>query len=422
MIQLTRQQLAFIAIVLLTYAAVWVDTLFGIFSFLGLGALKVSLLYRLTITVIILVMMFVYQNILSWYMKFMLLGWAFLLWVLTWPAGDLELVTQVNHILRLLYPFGLGLLTYKLLSTFPQFSQRTLAGIGHYGWVVGVFVVFSAFTGLGLESYGEHAFGIKSFYFAGNDTGLAALLALCCLFCVLYYQPSPLRFGAILFCLSGLILMGTKAGWAGALLVSFSYLIVFLFFKKTQGSVGVMLKGATVIGMVAVVAFAASIIVPNYDRISYQIEQFQALAAGQNPRAELIQAADRHFTDYPDQLALIGNGDRFDAGVGERYFVTFNNTLGTTTNKLVEQDWYDLRGHYGMPFALFVTLGHVAFLLLAGWQWITRPRVISFTLLLALSLFMGHAMLAGHAFLSGQSGGLAGVLYGLLLARTRRSG
>lgn len=422
MISLTRKQLALLGIFLLTYAAVWVDTLFGVFSFLGLGMLKVSLLYRLALTVIILVTMFVYQNILSWYMKLMLLCWAFLLWALTWPAGDLELVSQVNHILRLLFPFGIALLSYKLLSMFPQFQLRALSGLGHYGWVVGVFVLFSAVTGLGLESYGEHAFGIKSFYFAGNDTGLAALLALCCLYCVLYQRPNLVNFMAILLCLSGLILMGTKAGWAGAVLVSFTYLLVFLFVKKTQGPMGIMLKGVTVVGMVAVVSFAASLIIPNYDRISFQIEQFQALAAGQNPRAELIRAADRHVTDYPDKLAIVGNGDRFDAGVGERYFVTFNNTLGTTTNKLVEQDWYDLRGHYGMPFALFVTLGHLAFLLLACWQWVTRPNVVGLTLVLALSLFMGHALLAGHAFMSGQSGGLAGVIYGLLLVRMRRSG
>ncbi|PTB87138.1 hypothetical protein C9928_06695 [Pseudidiomarina aestuarii] len=417
---ISKRQAALLGLLFITYAAVWIDTAYGILSFLGLGALKISMLYRLVLTATLLVLMFVYQSFLAWYMKLMMLFWALLLWALTWPVGDVELVNQINHILRLLFPFGMAIITFELLRVNHSLQSLTLKGIGHYGWVVGCFLILSAVTGLGLESYGDHAFGIKSFYIAGNDTGLATLIALCCLFCVLYYQPSLTTFMAILLCIAGLILMGTKAGWAGTFVIVMVYLTIFLLFKKSHGAVGLSLKSIAVVGVFSGLTIASILLVQNYDRVRFQVEQFQALAEGENPRAELIQSAERHLMDYPGRLALVGNADRFDAGVGERYYVTFNNIKGTNTNKLVEQDWYDLRGHYGTPFALYVTLGHLAFLLLAVKLFLRKPSVFNMTLAFSLFMFMGHGMLAGHAFFSGQAGGLAGIVYGILLIRMRR--
>ncbi len=423
LVRLKRCHIGYLSCLILAFLPIWIDTGYGILSYFGLGTLKISMLYRLIITSLIFLIVMLNNSLLSFYIKVLLISWALLIALISLPVGDLSLVNQINHILRLIYPFGIALIALITLQNFDtqgrSLSEAFISGAGHYGWVFGVFLIISFITGMGLESYGDHAFGIKSFYIAGNDTGLAALIALTVLFSSFYYKTDALNALKILSCLAGLVLLGTKAGWGGAVIMLSIFTLVFVFVKKSKGILGGITKTAF-IGVISGLVISASILITeNFDQVKFQLTQIQKLLEGKSPRQALTDAADQHFLNYPDKAAFVGAGDRFNIGVGEGYYLYFNNIHELDTSKLVEHDWYDTRGHYGVPFALLVALGHLFFLILAFVSFIKKPSVFYLSICVAISIYLGHALLAGHAFYSMQPSGVLGILYGVLIYNER---
>ncbi|CAB0151182.1 hypothetical protein PSI9734_01595 [Pseudidiomarina piscicola] len=403
---LSNERIGKLALIMLVYPLIWLDTLYGVFSFLGMEAIRISLLYRTAILLLGLIIVYTRTGILSWLIQVLILLWAFILVITSYPVGDTQFIIEFTQLTRWLYPFTVVMLILAAMERFGQHDQLLIKGVAYYGWVFGAFMLFSFVTGLGIPSYEEGVFGIKSFYVGGNDIGLAALISLTAMFVVLHQQFSWWRLAQIILCCSGLLLLGTKAGWAGAVMLVFGFSLLFRRMRWV------------VLPLVVVVALAsANWIQANQDSLSYQLSQVQALLKGANPRERLIEAAEGQLEHYPNKAELTGGGYSFYTGSGRDYYVTHNNTTGIETYKAIEQEWYDLRGGYGVPFAVYVVLSHLLFMVMTLALWFKRPSVEHLGFFIASVLYVGHGLLAGHAFVSGQPSGLLAVMYAIVIYR-----
>ncbi|WP_411360699.1 O-antigen ligase family protein [Pseudidiomarina salilacus] len=405
-IALSQQQIGKWLLLLLVFPVIWLDTLYGFFSYLGLGALRISLLYRTLVLLLGLIIVYTRSGLLSWLVQAMILFWSTLLILNTYWLGEVQFITEFTQLTRWVFPFSVLVLTLAALEKYGDHTTLIMQGVAYYGWVFGGFMLFSFVTGLGIPSYEEGVFGIKSFYVGGNDIGLAALISLTIMFVLLRRQFSWWQLGKIVLCVAGLLLLGTKAGWAGAVLLVVGFTMLFKRMRWFALPL-VLIAGA----------WSITWIQANSDTLSYQIDQLQTVAKGANPRERLMQAGDGQLEHYPNKAQWTGGGYSFYTGSGRDYYVTHNNTTGTETFKAIEQEWYDLRGGYGVPFAVFVFLCHfllLALSLLLLWR---RPNIEHLGIAIASCLYIGHGIFAGHAFVSGQPSGLIAVLYAIVIYR-----
>lgn len=416
-LQLTKAQLGSLLTILLIYPVIWLDGSYGVFSYVGLEVLRVSLLYRMILIIAGLYLAYTTSGPISWLIKIMVLFWALLLLVSSYPYGDLAVTKDINHLSRRIYPFTVMIVILFLLNHFGDRTRLLLKGIGHYGVIFGLVMLFSFVTGLGYESYGDYAFGIKSFFVGGNDVGLAALLSLAVLFSQLYYNISLWNLFRIALTFIALMLLGTKAGWAASVLIAGLFAVVILFFLRPVNTSQATLKWSLMSLVIAVTIGVGTYVQTNFESFQYQVQQAQQLLQGTSPRHRLIESYKRHEANYTESFDLTGGGAAFYEGLGREYYLVDNNRGGFDVFRQVEQEWYDLSGGYGVPFAVFVFAFHGLFIGLSFFLFFRVPTVEHFALVVGLCVYLGHGIFAGHAFVGGQPSHLVGIMYAIALYR-----
>lgn len=419
-LSLTNRQLGSLLGIMLVYPVIWLDAAYGVFSYFGLGALRISMLYRIIILLVGLYIAFTTSGLIGWLIKIMVLAWAALLLLSTYPDGNAVLAKDINHLLRRLYPFTVFIATLAFLSHFGDRTSLLIKGLAHYGVIFALVMLFSFVTGLGYESYGDYAFGIKSFFVGGNDIGLAAIISLAILFSQLYFNISLLNLARVGVTFIALMLLGTKAGWAASTFIAGCFAIIILFFLRSKNRYQRSLKWTVMSLVIALTVGIASYVQENFDDFKYQLQQAEQLLAGTSPRHRLIESYKRNEINYDESIQLLGDGGYFYVGVGREYYLVDNNKGTFDVFREVEQEWYDLTGAYGVPYAVFVFSFHGLFIFFATLLFFRRPSVENFALMLGLYIYLGHGIFAGHAFVSGQPSHLVGIIYAITFYRLQQ--
>lgn len=416
-LKLSTAQLGSLLAILLIYPVIWLDTAYGVFSYLGLEALRVSLLYRMVILLCGLYLAYTTSGPISWLIKLFVLVWALLLLLSSYPDGNLAVTKDINHLSRRIYPFTVMITVLFLFQHFGDRSRLLIKGMAHYAVVFAVVMIFSFATGLGYESYGDHAFGIKSFFVAGNDIGLAALLGLTLLFSQLYYHMSLWNLVRIAATFLALMLLGTKAAWAASVAIAGAFTLVIFVFLRASSSYQRFLKWSVMTIILGSSGAVATYVYTNFETFEYQFAQAEQLLEGTSPRQRLIEAYKRNEVTYDASFDLHGGGAAFYEGLGREYYLVDNNKGSFDAFREVEQEWYDLAGGYGVPYAVFVFALHGVFIFFTLLLCFRVPTVEHFALALGVLVYVGHGVFAGHAFVSGQPSHLVGVIYAIAIYR-----
>lgn len=419
-IRLDQAQIARLLTIALIFPIIWLDSLYGILSFVGLEALRVSLAFRMLLLALGFVLIYTQRGLLANVLKTVILVWLGLLLIQSYPVGDTGFFSDLNIFLRWIYPFVITLLALHIYRRYGEVAELSERGIAHFGWIFGAFMVFSFVSGVGLESYGDHAFGIKSFYVGGNDIGLAALIALCLLAAFFCEQLSWISAGKLLLCVVGLALLGTKAGWLGVAIILSVFFAIYLVFKRSVTVKQRVAKTIVAILLSISVVSVSSFVHKNYELFEYQFSQLGQIMEGANPRALLVLAGKRELQQHDKQADLVGLGERFYLGSGREHYLISNNSSVFETYLIIEQDWYDLRGAFGIPFAFLMSAMHLFFWLAAIAVFMRQPTIRHFSFVLALSIYLGHGYTAGHAFMGTQPSSLVGIIYALILMQWQR--
>lgn len=414
---LDKKHIGVLCIILMIYPVIWLDSIYGIFSYMGLGALRVSMLYRTLILLVGLYIAYTTSGPIGWLIKVMILAWSLLLLTSTFPDGNVAITKDINHLLRRLYPFTVMLTTLWLLNKFGDHTKTLVKGIGHYGVVFALVMLFSLVTGIGDGSYGDYAFGIKSFFVGGNDIGLAAIISLSVVFAQLYYNVSLINLIRVGIVFIGLVLLGTKAGWAGTIAIAGCFTLIFLFFFHGRSLYQKTFKWTLILLVITSFIAASLFVKDNFESFEFQLKQAEEILDGASPRKRLLEAYNRAEASYPETLLFLGDGAAFYEAVGREYYLVDNNKGTFDVFKEIEQEWPDLVGGYGVPYTVFVFAFHGLFIGLTLLLFIRTPSVEHFALSVAVSIYLGHGIFAGHAFVSGQPSHLIGVIYAIATYR-----
>ncbi|MCI2285067.1 O-antigen ligase family protein [Colwellia sp. MSW7] len=395
----------------LVYFAVFVDAIFGALTLANYGSIKLSLVYRLVILVTFVVLIFRSNNFFSNYIKFILVLWVTSLFNLVITGRITEIFLDIQIFVKVLFPFAVFFILYQQLKH-KNYCYMVCKGLSLFGFVAGILFLFSILTGIGFQNYSADLFGISSFFFAGNDIGIALVLSLCFSWLLFLTTPGKYYFFAILFTSLALVLLGTRTGILGATIVDSIYIVIFLFrkypnlhFQKSM----LFPKLIISVFLSVTVFFIISFVLENLDMFSIQLERFGDVAEGHNPRAILIEQGMKYINQRPLIEGVLGSGTYYQLELAKGLMSTVQGTLDFHTYRAsFEHDIYDIHALYGKGLGGAILLAHLFFLLFSIVLFIKNRCLLSLTLCISLGLVFIIGNLSGHGITSAQVGTLFG--------------
>lgn len=392
---LTRSQIFIWLNVLILVVPVLVDFFNGLIFFVSGAEVSVGALYRVALLGLTLPFVFLIKNkfVKLWVGgMFFLFCISFVVW--NFHADFVELKTELEFLSRIMFPYFLLAYFIYLQENYLMKFDDILKLLNLFGTIVGGFLVFSFVTGIGMKTYDDNSYGVKSFFIAVNDVGLCLLM--CFISCMYRMLANFTTYKAIQasLCFLGLLVTGSRTGTAGAAGVMFIFLILPLFYGRGNLNMSQVFKvtmlSIMMIGTIAIVKVA-------YDYIQeypYMLEKFESVGE-ESARAHLEKAAMERITNRPAVMQVFGEGT-----FAFHKYVEIGNTGGKTyaKGKWVEQDIMDMVGSYGylvggmmlgFPVAMFVLLG-LKFL-------INGRRFRDLAMAFLVLIFILHSFTAGHA-------------------------
>ncbi len=283
--------------------------------------------------------------------------------------------------------------------------------------VAGSFL-FSAATGISNKTYGDYAFGEKSFFDGGNDIGLFTLLMSVVMLRALIAERRMRYHAALLLSLVPLALLTTRTSWAGAAIILALYGLIQLL-RPARSLGGRLYTLGFFAAILVFIGTVVSEIIALIKENQYLFDKFiNTLSEG--PRELMTTFAMHRVADFNLAEILFGAGDavhRALAGYYNRFGVVDYVPL---TERFIEQDPLDLYVYGGLIAVMLVYAMHLRLYGMALTLWLRhRCRIEDGLLLLGCSLYIMHSIVAGHAMLSPIVASAIAPLYALA-ARSQR--
>ncbi|MGB0424121.1 MAG: O-antigen ligase family protein [Flavobacteriales bacterium] len=392
---LDRRTIFRILFYMILIVPVAVDLVNGLIFFLSGTEVSVGALYRVALMGMTLPFIFLIKNK---FVKFWVGGMVFLfivsftIW--NFNADFIELKTEVEFLLRIMLPYFLLSFFVYVQENYVFDFDEFLSLMIWFGFIIGGCIVFSFITGVGIKTYDDNSYGVKSFFIAVNDIGLCLLL---CFAASLYRFLADFNlFKAIqaVTIFMGLLATGSRTGTAGAAAVLFFFLIVPLFYGRKNVNMSSSFK----YGMISIMMVGAvAMIKVAYDYIQeypYMMEKFESIGE-ESARAHLEKAAMERITNRPAIMQVFGEGT-----FAFHKYVEIGNTGGKTyaKGKWVEQDIMDMIGSYGYVVGGMMLGFPILILGMIGIKFLTQGRkFIDLAMATITGLFILHAFSAGHA-------------------------
>ncbi|WP_293297974.1 O-antigen ligase family protein [Allomuricauda sp.] len=138
-------------------------------------------------------------------------------------------------------------------------------------------------------------------------------------------------------------------------------------------------------------------------------------------RSRLTNAGDAYFEKRGFFINTFGEG-----------FSSYTTNLGNDAPEikhsksnykewlLVETDYYDFIGAFGILLTLFFYSFYFYWLTLSGIHFFNKKTIYSFSLFLIFLMAMGHGYLAGHVFYSPTVMGIMAIVITLIMHQSRK--
>lgn len=307
-----------------------------------------------------------------------------------------DIARDLYYLSRVFYGPFLLLLVIILIRRYLVDKDVVLRFIECSAYFLGVSLFVSQLFGIQRETYGYYAHGNIGVFHAQNDLTLAMGLALIAASYRLLESFSFKRLSLIALSTFACLQIGTRSSLAVALVCALVTVLQLVWGRqsKEKGSHIFRLVGQWLVGVVLVVGmmgfFSYGLNLQN--QTSFQKEKIERLTKGELPRLRLLAAAQNHLDERPGWLDITGEGmTSFMWGVA-RYFPT------ATGEKMVEVDWIDFYGAYGLLFTSVLYSFFFVILLGAAKRFLFGAKDKFFGLVAAvLLMYLAHSALAGHA-------------------------
>lgn len=323
---------------------------------------------------------------------------------------------EVKELAKVLYGPVLILLFTLLLTK----SWVSVAGVLKYieftAYFVGACLLAMQLGGLGFSE--EQGLWAKGFFSAQNDISHA--LVLC--FAVAVFRnmmlPGPVRFACLCITAAALFLIGQRVALVGLALTPLLIFVSMIFARSGDwkghikslrlSRAAMLLATVIVLGLVYFFAYPQSLQRP--------LEKFEANLAGYGQRVELYKIGLDQLEKRSTAAKLIGEGaSSYQSWNYKRYGLKQGSGY-----RMVEMDWIDLYGAYGIGFVALVYGLLITFIGMAGYLF-TRYRIPEAGLLfITLGIYTLHSVIVGHALTAPMPSTImaAGIAIMLQLRRT----
>ncbi len=268
--------------------------------------------------------------------------------------------------------------------------------IEYSAYVLGVSLLLSQLLGIQHDSYGDYAFGNTGIFYAQNDMTLAFGLALLASgYSLALDEFSLVR--SVLFVFSGFacIQIGTRASLAVVFGTAITVAFCVLWGRPIKkNSIDKLKKAAIVIFILISMGGGLAYGLTRQQEFGFQQKKLEELASGEFPRLALVLSAVKHISGRSLAFDFFGEGaDAFHRGVA-KYFP------GNVEHRIVEVDWMDILGAYGIFYTLFIYLFLMYIFLFSVTRFLIKREQIFGLVSAATLLYLGHSVLAGHALIS----------------------
>jgi hypothetical protein len=371
------------------------DLLYGFLNvFLNID-IPISSIYRIILIILVFPAVFKTRpNIVKNYIIILIIFFvaSYFIWLLVYSNS--YTLRELQQFIRILYPYiilNFLIFLYQQNKLHKSEIYLIMKLIVYSALIAALSIIYSFFSGYGLETYGDYSFATSSFFNAQNDITLSLILSInISMYLFLTYEKKYIIYSIII--LISLVFLGTRAGLLGGIGTIFIYLFALLFMKKD-----VTLSLFSKITVFIVLSISLIIFVYEVFQLimeyQYMIDKYLLIMEA-SPRAKLENAGYQVFYERNTWSNIIGQGSVPFCRLVENYYPSMVNY---PYGKFVEEDILDILGSYGF-FLGFIILFFPIYLFLKAITLFIRYRNIhSFFLLIGMSLFIAHSVLAGHA-------------------------
>lgn len=308
------------------------------------------------------------------------------------PGNGFSPGIEIENFSKLLYLFMC--ITFFIVYREEIELLDPLKIISSYGFLISAAVIISFITGFGNKSYGsQYGFGSKSYFKAINDLGLTILY---CAVVSTIYLMSKFQWKRLLILLtisSGALLLGSRVGLIGIIVWLSIFIGYFVFFfqprlrrmRRRFRLYKLLIFSTYIICLYNVLAYLFSI----FDK--YMLYKYTATGL-QNARSLLTEPAEIYITNYEWYEAAFGKG------LAALYYFVAKAAAPWVEYRVVEADFHELLGGYGLlGFVLFIS-PFFFFLLKAVKRFFSHPDFTLFAILFVTASFLAIAFAAGHCF------------------------
>jgi len=288
-----------------------------------------------------------------------------------------------------------------------------------YAQIVSSCILFSFFTGIGLETYGKWVFGTSSFFVAQNDIGVSQLLV----FSFLLFNKKRVNIGWVwlIVIFISLILLGTTTGMFGSIAVLSVYIFVKLILSKLTSTLGLVLRGFAVLFIGGTIAISSVFLISYIKNSEYYSKKYSKVLK-EGVRSRLTDAGDAYFEKRGLLVNLFGEGfSNYTTNLGNDAPEIKNSKSNPKDWFLVETDYYDFLGAFGIVLMLIFFSFHFYYLLLAAINFYSSKSIYSFSLLMIYIMAVGHGYMAGHVFYSPTVMGIMAIIITLVMLQTNKA-
>lgn len=270
---------------------------------------------------------------------------------------------------------------------------------------------------IGLATYGAYASGSKGIFGPQNDVSLALGLSMVAAIYRLLVHPSFTRLVLVTLAVFGCVGLGTRTSLLLTAAVPAAVVLVVLTSSGRFVHPRIRRRLVRYLGPLLCVIFAAAVVITVHEisQYEYQIRKYSVLLEGDHPRAPLMAAGYDHLAGRGAVATLVGEGAAsFHGGVYQQW-----EGQSRTARRMVEVDWLDLYGQYGLLFAALLHVPPLLLILLAAARWILVRHPLDGLGVTALSIYLAHSALAGHALTTPIPSSLAATWAAMLIMLPR---
>ena len=324
-------------------------------------------------------------------------------------------VLEIEGFSKILYFFVI--VTFFIVYRTEIKKQHPLRIISNYGLIIAVAVIISFVTGYGNYTYGvDHGFGTKSYFKAGNDLGLTILYASVASSLYMFFHYGWKQVFIILTISLSAILIGTRVGLIGIafwITVLMCY-IVFIYRPKDSR----MRKRLLLYKPVIILGYAICVI----EVIKFLLSAFNSYMLLRYTESAMMSARSLLTTPAEEYITKLEWYEfAFGKGVSSLYYYIAQSLGSTSDYCMVEADFHELLGGYGLVGFLVFISPFAYFMIKAVKRYILQPNFTLFAVLFVTASFLAVAYAAGHCFRNTMVAPIYGYVVSLMYDEKKRS-